>query len=209
MHTITFNAQFNLDKFMAMHKGYLYRSFDSKSRILNELDQLEDGGTYVLGNPYFDAIANERQHRQVEAKVLEEESKSAVIKFLGKGAHIHPIRELKDESGNSLMEIDGLIIHEGGHNVVNSSVYIVECGFNPALQKVQDLLPRLEKFKGLVKHNPHFSTTTNFYPVFGARQFSPAVNEFCKRNSIWQVRPSGGGYEVVRNLSTLVRRILK
>ena len=141
--------------------------------------------------------------------MLEEESKSAVMKLLGKGAHIHPIRELRDESGQLSMEIDGVIIHEGGHNVVNSSVYIVECGFNPTLQKVQDLLPRLENFKGLIKHNPHFSTTTNFYPVFGARQFSPAVNEFCKRNSIWQVRPSGGGYEVVRNLSTLVRRILK
>ena len=186
-----------------MCKAHLYRPFES-NKVVYKLDELEDGGTYVLGNPYFEAIADERQHRQVEAKVLEEESKFAVMKFLGERAHDHPIRQLKGQNGELLMETDGIIIHEGG-----SSVYVLECGINPSLQKVQDVLPRLEKFKGLAKHNPHFSTTTNFYPVFGARQFSPAANEFCKRHSIWQVRPSGGGYEVVRNFSTLLRRVLK
>ena len=107
------------------------------------------------------------------------------------------------------MEIDALVVHVGGENISNSTVYFIECGFNPELKKVEGILERLETFKNIVKHEPHFKTSTQFFPVFGAKQFSPIINTYCYQKKIWQVRPSGASYEVIRNYCTVSRFVSK
>jgi hypothetical protein len=82
----------------------------------------------------------------------------------------------------------------------------MECGYNPNLSKVKKTLERMEKFKLLAKNEVHFKSATKFFPVF-AKLFSSEVSNFCKSNKIMQVIPSGGGYQLIRNFSLLIRKL--
>jgi hypothetical protein len=107
------------------------------------------------------------------------------------------------------MEIDGIIVHVGGENFANSTAYIVECSSSPAQTKVEKLVKKVENFKILSKFDKHFSACTNFVPVLGGRHWDPSVLKECIDRKVWTVSPSGLGYTVSRNFSTLLRRLPK
>jgi hypothetical protein len=144
---------------------------------------------------------------QVDDKVLELECGLAVKRSLGNDAHLHTNFITQKNDGNVGMEIDGLVVHSGGEKVPNSQVYFIECGYNPNLSKVKKTLDRMENFKDLAKNYIHFKPATKFFPVFGAKLFSSEVNNFCKTNKIWQVIPSGGGYQIIRNFSIFTKKL--
>jgi len=201
-----------LDKFLSRNRASLRTSLLS-TEDLCRFDDLKNDGIYVVISPYFTAVRDERLRRQVDDKVLEVEAAKSVARALGGNPHIHNNFKFEDISGQKF-EADGVVVHQGGENEANSSVYFIECGYNPELVKVKGILKRLEDFKTFAKNSQHFRNTTAYFPVFGAKNFDPSIDRYCADNSIWQVRPSGGGYALVkvpafRNFSTFIRRILK
>lgn len=179
--------------------------YESPDGTISErnFDSLEEGRVYSVWSPFLQATSDNKTHRQVEAKVLELEVAFAVKNLLGPGAHVHHSFKLKTADKQDGMEIDALV-HKGESNVADSEVYFIECGINPTLGKVSNILKRVDTFKASVASHPHFQSVTKFVPVFGARLFSPDVDEFCAANGIWQVRPSpsgSSGYQVTPHSS--------
>jgi len=167
-----------------------------------DFDSIDENQTYRIKSPYYDAILDDRVRRQVDDKVLELEVGLAVKRELdavNKGlVHLHSNFHI----GNK--EFDGIVVHVGNENQ-ESDAYIIECGYNPNIDKVASVFNKIDAFKGSYKSDAHFATVRRIIPVFGARHFRPEVSKYCLKQKIWQVKPNGFGYQLVRHFSGFVK----
>jgi hypothetical protein len=170
-------------------------------RILS-YGQIRDGGVYAAGGGYFRSLLEDRHVRQVETKVFEHEASLAVLNEVGCGCHLHE-NVIIEHHGQS-KEIDGIILHQGGQNVPNSTAYIVEAQITPPLSIVKKLMDKVELFRDYRYHSPHFSSVSTVVPVLAGRKWDKNVVDACIDKQIWRVTPSGRGYKIVRSFHTLL-----
>ena len=186
-----------------------YDSSRNKYIRMKSLKDLVDNQVYVIKSHSTFNNGLEMQRRHVDSKVLEQEATLAVKNCLGQNAHEHYNVITKKANGKNENEYDGVVVHNGGENIADSEVYVIECAYSPTPEKVKKLLAKLETAKLALPSQLHFATSTNFFPVLGGRFFTDEIENLCKAKNIWQVKPSGGGYCVRRNFTTGARRFLK
>lgn len=205
METFSVNVvnQTAFDKLKDRYRCALFKFGDFKNSV-EAFEDLQENVVYVGRGPFYQSIMDERTHRQVEAKVLEIEVGLAVKNSIGECCHLH-----MNYSFNNEVEIDGIVVHDGGEDVDNSVAYIIECGYNPDPKKINEVYKKVEKFYKYAKFDQHFRSVKTVVPVFGARLFSAVASQYCKDQKIWQVSPCGNGYSIIRNFSTHILRKLK
>ena len=189
--------------------GYIcyYDSVLKKNIRMMKMEQLIENKVYMIVSQSIYRHGIEKQRRQIDSRVLEQEATLAVKAMLGSNAHEHYNIITKKSDGSNENEYDGVVIHNGGET--NSEVYIIECAYSPTPEKVKMLLDKIETAKFSLPSQLHFSNTSKFIPILGGRLFTEEVDSMCKMKNIWQVKPSGSGYCVHRNFSTLARRFFK
>lgn len=170
-------------------------------------DEIVDGGVYAIGGEFFRAVAEDKQHRQVDAKVFEHESALAVQREVGKGAHIH--ENILFEHDKQNREIDGIVLHLGGKDVPNSTAYIIEAQISPPLTKIDKLLDKVRLFEKFHPSSSHFNSVTKVVPVLAGKRWSEDVIKACAKEKIWRVTPSANGYKIIRSFHTLLLKIKK
>lgn len=208
VETLSLQSNAELTAYKKESHGSLYFGANLDQLVMR-IQQLSDGDVCRLGGKFFDSFANKRQHEQVSAKVLEIEAALCVERDVGPGAHRHNNYIFYNDKNIPILEIDGIIVHVGGERVANSTAYIVECSSSPQLSEVEKLLEKVKKFECEAKTDKHFSACTNFIPVLGGRHWDASVTKECFARKVWTVSPNGLGYSVLRNFSTLVRRLPK
>ena len=190
--------------------GDLYRDVDSVTGVIDcveTYDDLVDGSTYFIVNGYSDAVLNSRTRAQVEDRVLEEQVSLAVVKDIGKGAHVHVHRNVKftDENGRDEAELDRVVVHKRGEDVPDSVAYVVESALSPQVKDVQLLLDKVKLFQSRVPSSSDFCSVGTVVPVLGGRMWSEEVIQECKAKSgtsggmgtILRAQPSGNDFEVI------------
>ena len=185
-----------LDTLLHRYQGSLLGFGSDEDEV--DFDSIDEKQTYRIKSELYDAAMDDRLRRQVDDKVLELEVGLALKREFDEmntdSAHLHPNYIL----GNK--EFDGIIVHVGNEHQ-DSDAYIIECGYNPSIDKVASVFDKVNAFTANYKSDPHFSRVKTIIPVFGARHFRPEVSAYCLRERIWQVKPSGFGYQVVRYYS--------
>ena len=172
------------------------------------IENLIDNEVYMIRSQSVHPRGLQKQRRLVDNRVLEREATLAVKDFLGQNAHEDYNVTTKKADDKTENEYD-VVVHNGNETIANSEVYIIECTYSPTHETVKKLLTKVELAKSSVPSQLHFSTTSNFIPVLGGRHFTKEIDNMCKTKNIWQVKPSGNGYCVHRNFSTVARRFLK
>jgi len=175
-----------------------------KNDINVDFDELEEGGIYSFGGEFYKALMSDKVHRQVDAKVLEEETTKSVQLYAGKQSHRHFNYEF-EVNGRS-RQIDG-IVHVGDQDVSNSTVFIIEAQINPPETKIDQLLTAVNMFNAHIPSSVHFKTVTSVIPVLGAKTMSENVAKACQKHKVWKVLPCGygGRYTVIRAFHTIAR----
>jgi hypothetical protein len=169
-------------------------------------DDIVDGSTYFMVNRYYDAVLNSRTRAQVEDRVLEEQVSSAMVNYIGKGAHVHVYRNVKftDEKGRDIAELDRVVVHERGEGVPDLA-FVVECALSPQVKDVKLLLNKVEVFQSRAPSSSDFRSVGPVVAVLGGRMWSEEVIQECKTKSgalggmgtILRVQPSGKDFEVI------------
>ena len=168
-------------------------------------DALVDGSTYCVYNGYYNAVLNSKTRAQVEDRVLEEQVSSAVVKDIGKGAHVHVYRNVKftdEKTKKDLAELDRVVVDE---SVPVPVAYVVESAFSPQVKDVQLLLDKVELFRSRAPSSSDFRSVGTAVPVLGGRMWSEEVIQECVAKSgafggmgtILRVQPSGNDFEVI------------
>jgi len=170
-------------------------------------NEIVNGGVYAVGGEFFRSIAEDKQHRQVDAKVFEHESGLAVQSEVGSGSHLH--ENIVIEHDGNKREIDGIVVHKGGQDVPNSTAYVIEAQISPPITKIDKLLNKVELFKKYIPSSPHFRSVTKVIPVLGGKKWSKDLTEACVAKNIWRVTPSGNGYKIIKSFHTLVMKLKK
>ena len=202
--TVPITSEDELKDFCRDHRGSLKDSANVKATFKT----LKDDGTYTFFGAFYKANENDTRRRQVDDKVLEFESAVAVKKVLGENAHIHPNVVFKDAEGKTTMELDA-VIHVGGENIPGSTAYIVECAYSPQMNEVKVLADKVTKFKVLAKTHNHFRTVTDVVPVLAGRHWAIDTVNAATAAKQWRVFPSAAGYQVVRALHTVTKRVIR
>lgn len=200
IYEVTVDDQESFKDQMFLNKCTFFKSGDLTAAV-TKFEDLQENVVYVGVSPWSNAIMDERTHRQVEAKVLEVEVGLAVKNAIGARSHIHMNYKFSNE-----VEIDGIVVHDGGETVDDSVAYIIECGYNPNVPKVDQIFKKMETFKKFAPMDQHFRKVKSIVPIFGARLFSPVASQYCKDKNIWQVFPGGNGYSLIRNFTTCMLR---
>ncbi len=194
------NSNLELESLLRRYQGGCLLGGNDVDEV--DFDSIDENQTYRIKSAYYDAVLDERVRRQVDDKVLELEVSLVVKRELDavhKGiVHLHSNYHL----GNK--EFDGIIVHVGNENQ-ESDAYIIECGYNPDIDKVASVLNKMDTFKASYKSDAHFASVRRIIPVFGARHFRPEVSKYCLKQKIWQVKPNGFGYQVVRHFSKFIK----
>jgi hypothetical protein len=199
----------------ADYKEYC-RDFEGRARRRDDVigcdvvllyEDLKDGGVYKFGGELHRIVAEDKQHRQVDAKVFEHESILAVQSDIGEDAHVHQNVILKDH--NSTREFDG-IVQTRGENVPDSTAYIIEAQISPPLETIETLQNKINFFEKCCPSSPHFKNVTKVVPILAGKHWSKEVINACTAKGIWRVTPSAGnGYKIIRSLHTLLRKVIK
>jgi hypothetical protein len=206
---VTFSRKNFLSQMRVFH-GVLCRN----GQAIVEFDKLEAGATYVLGGGFFESVQDDKTRRKSDDKVLEVEGAECVRKFVHdtfKGdVHLHlNVKDFvkKGDVGQS-MEVDGVVVHQGGQDKPNSTAYVVECANAPQDEEVDKLFKKMEHFKQFARSSDHFRSCTTFVPVLVGKNWSNAKTVTkCNSQNVWRVQPGGARYEVVRSFATLLRRV--
>lgn len=202
VHTCKLDTPAALAAFLSTYKGRLYGFSNDLDEV--DFDSIDENHTYRVKSAFYDASLTDAHRRQVDDKVLELEVGMAIKRTLDAEnpglAHLHHNEHL----GNR--EFDGIVVHAGNENQ-DSDAYIIECGYNPGVKKVASVFDKIKRFEAHYKNAPHFATVKKIIPVFGARVFSDAATQYCVDNKIWQVKPNGFGYQVVRYFSQMMKKL--
>ena len=198
------SSEKDLETFCKVHRG----SLSSSSNTIATYKNLVEDGTYHFVGAFYRAVVNDTRRRQVDDKVLEYESALAVKIAVGSDAHIHPNVVFFDDNKKSVMELDA-VVHVGGEGVANSTAYIVEAAYSPQETEVKVLSDKVERFKKLAANHPHFKAVSNVIPVLAGRHWLQRTVDAATAAKQWRIVPSGVGYQVVRGLQFLVKRIVK
>ena len=197
------SSEADLRKFCTLHKGSLANKTD-----IATYETLVPNGTYKFIGAFYKANVNDTRRRQVDDKVLEFESALVVKNFVGGDAHIHPNVVFYDEKKIPQLELDA-VVHLGGEGVANSTAYIIEAADSPQETEVQSLINKVAKFRILAQHDVHFKAVRNIIPVLAGRHWLDKTMMAAKAANQLRVVPSAGGYQVVRGLHVLVKRMVK
>jgi hypothetical protein len=203
--SVPMSSEKDLQRFCKLHRGSLVNS----SKTMATFSTLVEDGTYQFFGAFYNASENgPRRRRQVDDKVLKFESALAVKTAVGSDAHIHPNVVFVDDRHQSVMELDA-VVHLGGEGVANSTVYIVEATNAPQENESKVLSDKVETFKRLAANHYHFRDVNSVIPVLAGRHWSQRTVDAAKAAKQWRVVPSGAGYQIVRGLHCLVKRIVK
>ena len=202
--TVPISSQAGLQHFCKLHRGSLTNSTD----IMATYKTLVPNGTYKFIGAFYKANVNDTRRRQVDDKVLEFESALVVKNFVGGDAHIHPNVVFYDEKKIPQLELDA-VVHLGGEGVANSTVYIIEAAFSPKEKEVQVLIDKVARFRTFAQEDVHFKAVTEIIPVLAGRHWLQSTAKAATAAKRLRVIPSAGGYQVVRGLHVLVKRMVK
>jgi len=169
-----------------------------------------DYGVYRFYRAFYKANENEVRRRQVDDKLLELESAVAVKNEIGGNIRIHSnfIFKIVDNSKDKSVEIDAIVCDDVELLDDSNNVCIVEAAYSPQSREVNILTGKLSKFMAYAKTDPYFRNVSHFIPVLAGRHWSNEMTS-ARAAKQWIVRPSGTGYEVIRALHTVARRIMK
>ena len=196
--TVPITSEVDLANFCRDHRGSLKDSTNIKATYQN----LKVEGTYTFFGGFYKANENDTRRRQVDDKVLEFESAVAVKNMLGINASIHPNVMFKDAAGKTTMELDAVVVDAG-------AAYIVESAYSPQINEVNVLKDKVSKFKAMSKFHKHFRNVTKVVPVLAGRNWAIDTVKAATAAKQWRVLPSAAGYQVMRTLHTVAKRILK
>jgi hypothetical protein len=131
---------------------------------------------------------------------------SGFKKWTHKLRHTHQQKQACCAGGS--VEIDAIVCDDVELLDDSNNVCIVEAAYSPQSREVNILTGKLSKFMAYAKTDPYFRNVSHFIPVLAGRHWSNEMTS-ARAAKQWIVRPSGTGYEVIRALHTVTRRIMK
>ena len=206
--TVPISSEEDLKDFCRDHRGSL-KYMKDKENIKAKYKNLVQDGVYTFFGTFYRANEDDSRRRQVDDKVLEFKSALAVKNVLGENVHIHAYVQFYDKDKKSTMEIDAVVHVGGGEFEEESTVDLVESAYTPQHTEVKVLADKVRKFQKLAKTNPHFKRVTKVVPVLAGRHWLPATVQAATAAKQWRVASSAAGYQVVRSMYTMVRRVVK
>ena len=216
---IKLNNDAQMREFLRNNGGGMLSVFDDTvspvTKGVQTYDALVDGSTYSFYNGYYNAVLNNKTRAQVEDRVLEEQVSSAMVNDIGKGAHVHRNVKFTDKTTKKdIVELDRIVVHDGGEDVPDSVVYVMECALSPQVKDVNLLLDKVEAFQLHAPSSSHFHSIRTIVPVLGGRMWSQEVLQECKAKSetrvlqgmspILRIQPSGKYFNVIPLIRTSI-----
>ncbi len=190
---------FDLEK-REMGRLCFYDSVSNKLFRIKSKKDLVENQVYIINSPSLFGTVLDIQRLLIDSKTLEREATLALKNFLGENAHeYYNVVTTNKTDSKTEKEYDGVVVHVGE----SIEVYIIECAYSPMIDKVKKLLDKIETAKSSLPSLLDFSPTSKFIPVLGGRFFTEEVDMLCKMNRIWQIKPSGSGYSIHHNFSTV------
>ena len=207
VYDVDVENQAEMDVVLDSHRyGFLIID-DTVPPLPKTYDELIDGSTYCL--PNGQAVPSARTRAQVQYRVLEHQVSLAMVNFIGRGAHVHRnVKFTDEETKKDLVELDIIVVHEGGEDVPDSVVYVIECELSPQVKDVDLLLDKVEVFRLHAPSSLQFRSVGKIVPILAGKMWSDEViQEFEGKNEarvlqgmepILRIQPSGKDFKVIR-----------
>jgi hypothetical protein len=184
-----------LRDFVSIHRGNLL----DKTGIKLRFEQLKNEGVYTIFGPHYMALTNDARTQKVETRMQEVNALIAVKNDL------EGTRELFFNVPISGFNPNAVLLHEV--STEETTAYICESTRSPTDNDIDTLTDKAVKFQLLAKNHEVYSHVNKVVPVLAGHNWLPGIAQRATEAKLWRVQTTKSNYQVIRSLSTLVRKV--